>query len=93
MEIRFRKNESLEQDYKQFINEYITMNHMEQVVDKDSRSEYYLPHHAVVKPSSSTTKLRVVFDASNKSTNGKSLNEQLLIGIPAQKDLFSLLVQ
>ncbi|GFU42236.1 integrase catalytic domain-containing protein [Trichonephila clavipes] len=40
------------------------------------RSEF-LPHHAVIKPSSPTTKLRVVFDASCKTTNGTSLNSLL----------------
>ena len=36
--------------------------------------------HGVVKDYSTTTKLRVVFDASAKSSNGQSLNDQLLSG-------------
>ncbi|XP_046869367.1 uncharacterized protein LOC124462013 [Drosophila willistoni] len=40
----------------------------------------YLPHHPVIKESSSTTKVRVVFDGSSKTSNGKSLNKILAIG-------------
>lgn len=35
---------------------------------------YYMPHH-VIKDSSNTTKIQVVFDASTKSNNGVSLND------------------
>ena len=45
----------------------------------DSRC-FYLPHHGVVKSTSTTTKLRVVFDGSAKSSSGISLNEKLMIG-------------
>uniref|UniRef100_A0A1B0DP93 Peptidase aspartic putative domain-containing protein n=1 Tax=Phlebotomus papatasi TaxID=29031 RepID=A0A1B0DP93_PHLPP len=38
---------------------------------------FYLPHHAVFKADSSTTKTRVVFDASCKTTSGVSLNQIL----------------
>ncbi len=37
---------------------------------------HYLPHHAVIRRDKSTTKLRVVYDASTK-TSGPSLNECL----------------
>uniref|UniRef100_A0A8D8AXM8 (northern house mosquito) hypothetical protein n=1 Tax=Culex pipiens TaxID=7175 RepID=A0A8D8AXM8_CULPI len=50
---------------------------------------YFLPHHAVVRPESSTTKLRVVFDASAKSSNGQSLNDQLLDPPDRQSAQFS----
>jgi len=61
--------------------------------DADSKTSYYLPHHAVFKETSSTTKLRVVFDASCKSTSGLSLNDTLLIGPTIQDDLFSTLAR
>ncbi|GFV82250.1 integrase catalytic domain-containing protein [Trichonephila clavipes] len=41
---------------------------------------YFLPHNGVINDSSSTTKLRVVFDGSFKSTKGNSLNDILLTG-------------
>ncbi|XP_018361400.1 PREDICTED: uncharacterized protein LOC108760103, partial [Trachymyrmex cornetzi] len=46
---------------------------------------YYIPHHAVLKGSSLTTKLRVVFDASCKSSTGISLNECLSVGPTCKK--------
>jgi len=45
-------------------------------------------HH---KPDSSTTKLRVVFDASAPSSTGKSLNNILRVGPTVQSDLLSIL--
>ncbi|XP_071637475.1 uncharacterized protein [Temnothorax longispinosus] len=53
----------------------------------------YLPHHAVFKESSSTTKLRVVFDASCKSDSGFSLNDILLVGANVQSDLIAILLK
>lgn len=52
-----------------------------------------MSHHAVLKDASNTTKLRVVFDASAKSSNGRSLNDNLLVGRTIQNDLFSILLR
>ncbi|XP_075247132.1 uncharacterized protein LOC142340443 [Convolutriloba macropyga] len=52
---------------------------------------FYLPHHCVIKDASSTTKVRVVFDASARSTGGVSLNDRLLVENQLQKDLFGIL--
>ncbi|XP_075233847.1 uncharacterized protein LOC142331699 [Lycorma delicatula] len=54
---------------------------------------FYLPHHAVFKETSLTTKLRVVFDGSAKSNNGLSLNDTLMIGPMVQQDLFSIILR
>ncbi|CAB0037518.1 unnamed protein product [Trichogramma brassicae] len=42
---------------------------------KDYGSHYFLPHHAVVKESSTTTRVRTVFNASARNAAGQSLNE------------------
>ncbi|CAH0551006.1 unnamed protein product [Brassicogethes aeneus] len=54
---------------------------------------YYIPHQAVVKESSTTTKLRVVFVASCKTTNGISLNDCMLTGLRLQQDLLNILLR
>lgn len=76
------------------MEEYINLNHM-QVVNDDQTAglQYYWPHHAVVKPSSTTTKLRVVFNASNKSQSGISLNDTLAVGPVVQQDLISIILR
>ncbi|XP_076377782.1 uncharacterized protein LOC143259435 [Megalopta genalis] len=75
LERRMVRQPELREQYVQFMNEYETLGHMSQVSDTYNASElnYYLPHHAVYKHSSTTTKLRVVFDGSAKSSSGLAL--------------------
>ncbi|XP_043071692.1 uncharacterized protein LOC122322695 [Drosophila grimshawi] len=58
-----------------------------------SEPHYYIPHHCVLKPSSESTKLRVVFDASCRTSNQTSLNDHLLVGPTLQDDLYLLLLR
>ncbi|GFW61809.1 DUF1758 domain-containing protein [Trichonephila clavipes] len=66
MERKFKNNPDFEKQYKEFMNEYKLLGHMSLVNSRSptSKDQNFLPHHAVIKPSSTTTKLRVVFDAS-----------------------------
>lgn len=48
--------------------------------------------HLVYKESSSTTKVRVVFDASAKSSTGVSLNDMLLVGPTVHSTLTDVLL-
>ena len=41
---------------------------------------YYMPHHAVIHKDKSTTKIRVMFDASAKALDSVSLNDCLYSG-------------
>ena len=54
---------------------------------------FYLPHDAVIKSDSLTTKTRVVFDGSAKTSSDISLNDSLMVGPTIQDDLFSLLTR
>ncbi|XP_018342705.1 PREDICTED: uncharacterized protein LOC108748827 [Trachymyrmex septentrionalis] len=57
---------------------------------EESQTSIYLPHHAVLKPDSITTKLRVVFDASCPTSSGVSLNNIFRSGPTIQQNLFSV---
>ncbi|XP_018399600.1 PREDICTED: uncharacterized protein LOC108777259 [Cyphomyrmex costatus] len=54
---------------------------------------YYIPHHAVLRDSSATTRLRVVFNASCRTSDGTSLNDHMLIGPKLQRDLATVIMQ
>lgn len=71
------------QDYNNVLQEWEYAGIIERVPEPDlaEHKVHYLPHRAVCKESSLTTKLRPVFDASAKDKNGKSLNACLDKGI------------
>ncbi|GFX05995.1 DUF1758 domain-containing protein [Trichonephila clavipes] len=81
--------------YRNFIKEYIDLKHMELVPDSEINNikSLYLPHHGVVRDTSCTTKLRVVFDASSKTSSGLFLNDLLMVGPRVQTELFPILIQ
>ncbi|XP_067142348.1 uncharacterized protein [Centruroides vittatus] len=97
LEHRLQGNNNLYNQYKSFLDEYLSLGHMEAIrqeeIQLNPSRTYYLPHHAVFKDTSTTTKLRVVFDASAKTTTGHSLNDELLVGPRIQDELLSLLIR
>ncbi|XP_021958928.1 uncharacterized protein LOC110854790 [Folsomia candida] len=95
LERRLQANPSARKEYNKFMQEYEDLGHMEEVqpVDSDSGSTCYIPHQFIIKESSSTTKFRVVFDASAKKSNGKSLNEEMLVGPTIQDSLVDILIR
>lgn len=95
LEKRLLQNPSFGDEYKAHITEYITSNQMERVSSEECQSPtaYYIPHHAVVKPSSVSTRLRVVYDASAKDKLGKSLNDTLLTGCKLQADITNIILR
>ncbi|XP_064292652.1 uncharacterized protein LOC135309907 [Plodia interpunctella] len=94
LERRFKGNEHFREEYTKAINEYNTLKYMEEVKESDiDIPAVYLPHHAVFKESSESTKIRPVFDASHKGTNNISLNDELLVGPQLQDDVRSLVLR
>ncbi|XP_046384973.1 uncharacterized protein LOC124155301 [Ischnura elegans] len=95
LEERFEKDKKLKQNYSMQMNEYLELDHLEPCSNQtcsDLIPANYLPHHPVFKDASTTTKLRVVFDGSAKSTSGIAFNDLLVIGSNMQRDLISILV-
>ncbi|XP_053617910.1 uncharacterized protein LOC128679591 [Plodia interpunctella] len=92
LEKRFKRNPVLKAEYSKFINEYEMLGHLSESKVKPDTC-YFLCHHAVLKETSESTKLRVVFDGSAPSSSGYSLNDILLSGPNIQDSLFSILVR
>ncbi|KAL0859308.1 hypothetical protein ABMA27_011110 [Loxostege sticticalis] len=97
LEKRFERDPNFKHLYMDFMHEYESLGHMTEqtnlsIDDRDEIS-YFLPHHGVLRESSTTTKLRAVFDASAKSSSGVSLNDLQYVGPTVQDDLFSILVR
>lgn len=91
LEKKLNKQPKLKQQYHDFIHEYETLGHLTKVNKPDFGS--YFPHHPVIRESSETTKLRVVFNASAKTKSSKSLNDIQYVGPVVQDDLFNILVR
>jgi hypothetical protein len=90
---RLLKQPQLKKDCSDFLEEYVRLGHMAQLCEAELKKEspnFCMPHHGVLNETSSTTKLRVVFSGSEKSGNGVSLNNILMIGPKVQDDLFDV---
>ncbi|XP_046478601.1 uncharacterized protein [Neodiprion pinetum] len=95
LEKRFGSDAKLKEAYSSFLREYRELGHMRRAINtpEDNSRVFYLPHHGVVRDSSSTTKLRVVFNGSQRTNLGLSLNDNLLVGPKVQTDLADVLLR
>jgi len=80
MERKCRHNPDFGERYSAFLKEYEELGHMHKVWEASDQAECYLPHHGVLRVSSSSTKLGVVFNGSQRIPSGESLNSGLLVG-------------
>lgn len=93
-ENRLKKNDLLNHKYTAFMNEYIKLEHMRKLTDKDSNKfKCFLPHFAVVREDSVTSNVRIVFDASVKTQSGISLNDIQYPGPAIQNDIFGIMLR
>ena len=88
---RLLRDGTLQEYKKVLIDEYLELGAIEE--EHSTEQGYYMPHHAVVCSSSSTTKIRAVFNASAPSKNKKSLNDFLSSGPSLLPDLTGLLLR
>lgn len=81
MERRFTQDTRLHQLYLDFMR-HEDLDHMISVDPAQSGRDLvsYLPHHGVMRETSISTKLRVVFNSSTITFAGNSLNGHLLVG-------------
>ncbi|XP_063976214.1 uncharacterized protein LOC135162054 [Diachasmimorpha longicaudata] len=92
LERRFKQNPEFKKQYSAVLEEYLELGHMKKV-ENEIEEGFYLPHHSVIKETSLTTKVRVVFDASAPSSSKLSLNNVLMVGPTIQDDIFSLILR
>lgn len=88
-ERRLLQHNDKRQHYNEFMAEMMAMGHMVH----STQPGYFMSHHLITRPTSTTTKHRVVFNASFKSSSGLSLNDTLLVGPTIQDDVFTQLVR
>lgn len=79
--------------YCDYMLEFETSGHMTETSELEKSDGYFMPHHGVLRISSTTTKLRPVFNASSKSETGLSLNDCLCVGPTVQPDSFDILLR
>lgn len=93
-ERKLAKNPEIAESYQKVIEEYLEKNYIRRVPPDEPTptEEWLLPHFPVVRADRTTTKTRIVFDASAKF-QGKSLNSEALPGPKLQADMFSILVR
>ncbi|XP_059061455.1 uncharacterized protein LOC131854365 [Achroia grisella] len=90
-ERKLTRTPMLQKAYTEFMKEYESLDHMEPY-NNCVPSKYVIPHHSIVRPSSSSTPLRVVFDASAKSDNNVSLNDILLTRPKLYRDIVAIIL-
>ncbi len=95
VERRLSRQPEFKKQYIEFMREYIQLGHMTKIppAEISSPASLYLCHHGVVNDSSTTTKLRVVFDGSALTSTGVSINDAMFVGATLQDDLYDLLLR
>lgn len=88
LEKKLGKSPEFRSGYNKALQDFVDSGHMSLSYDT---SGVFIPHHAVVKVSSSTP-IRPVFDGSCLTTSKKSLNDILFAGPNIYSDLFVVLL-
>ena len=91
---RLKQTPELLQQYDNIIRDQIDKRIVEPVPETNFSLTlcHYIPHHAVVRSDKTTTKLRIVYDASARS-GGPSLNDCLHKGPKFNQQVFDILLR
>ena len=92
---RLREQPQVLQEYSSIIKGQLEQGIVEEVREPEAPVKgtvHYLPHHAVVRSDKRTTKVRIVYDASARST-GCSLNDCLHVGMKFDQRILDILLR
>ena len=92
---RLKQNPQLLEEYNAIIQDQLNQGMVEVLTQPErevSHQVHYLPHHGVIRQDKTTSKLRIVYDASARST-GPSLNECLYTGPRFGQSIFDILLR
>lgn len=75
--------------------EYENLSHMRKLLKEKIRQapSYYILHHIISRFSSTTTKYRVIFNASSVDLSGMSLNDCSYLGPTIEAELFDHVIR
>ena len=90
-----RLSKETSEKYTEAIDDFLKNSYVEEVpVSDESKEEaYYMPHRPILKESSTSYKVRPVFDASALDAGGVSLNSCLEIGPNLLPDIVDILLR
>lgn len=93
-EQRLLKRPDIAKQYQSTLDQYVEMCYIRKIpeTEKQPPQKWYLPHFPVVHPEKTTTKVRIVFDASAKY-NEISMNDTISQGPKLQNELFDVLLR
>ena len=93
---KLRHHPEVLQEYHAIIQEQLQLGIIEKVSEasthKNGTGTHYLPHHAIIRQDKSTTKLRIVYDASAKA-EGRSLNDCLFSGPKFNQSILDIILR
>ncbi|GFW91384.1 integrase catalytic domain-containing protein [Trichonephila clavipes] len=92
---RFIRDPTLYIQYSEILKEYEYQGIIERVLETEKptdRAVFYLPHQAVFRQESLTTKMRIVFDASSHEDGQPSLNDCIWSGENLNPNIFHLII-
>lgn len=95
VERKLRLDEELSKGYDAVVKEQLEAKIIEKVPEKPTGDKvFYMPHKPVVRKDATTTKIRMVFDASAKPNPlSASINECMHTGPPLQPHLWDILIR
>ncbi|XP_008544357.1 uncharacterized protein LOC103569052 [Microplitis demolitor] len=91
---RFSQDSKLQSQCTAFPTEYEALGHLQRVSSSSPEPShvYYLPYYGIVREYSKTTKLRVVFNGSSKTSSASFHNDHMHIGPSLQSKICDVLL-